>query len=85
MSSHGLLDAMTNGGGGVAFFAPFNNERYFLPFRPIEVSTLNIAHFFQGQGVGVLKSELIYIWPVAILICLIGYFVRRIRQPPVDY
>jgi inner membrane protein len=36
-ASHGLLDAMTNGGRGVAFFAPFDNSRYFFPFRPIRV------------------------------------------------
>ena len=30
-ASHGVLDAMTNGGLGVAFFSPFNNGRYFLP------------------------------------------------------
>jgi hypothetical protein len=26
---------MTNGGLGVAFFSPFDNGRYFLPWRPI--------------------------------------------------
>ncbi len=33
IASHGLLDALTNGGMGVAFFAPLNNERYFFPFN----------------------------------------------------
>jgi inner membrane protein len=28
-ASHGFLDAMTDGGLGVAFFAPFDNHRYF--------------------------------------------------------
>nr|HRC76832.1 rhodanese-like domain-containing protein [Kouleothrix sp.] len=32
---HGVLDAMTDGGLGVAFFAPFSATRYFFPFRPI--------------------------------------------------
>ncbi len=32
-ASHGLFDAMTNGGLGVAFFAPIDDTRYFLPFR----------------------------------------------------
>jgi len=31
---HGVLDAMTNGGLGVAFFSPFENGRYFLLKRP---------------------------------------------------
>jgi hypothetical protein len=30
-AGHGLLDAMTNGGLGLAFFSPFDNHRYFLP------------------------------------------------------
>src|SRR5215467_14355411 len=29
-ASHGLLDAMTDGGLGIAFFSPFSNTRYFL-------------------------------------------------------
>lgn len=77
MSSHGVLDALTNGGLGVAFFAPFTSDRYFLPFRPIEVSTLNITHFFQGQGVGVLLSELMWVWPPALLVCLFGFLLTR--------
>ena len=28
-ASHGVLDAITNGGLGVAFFSPFDNTRYF--------------------------------------------------------
>ncbi len=31
--SHGILDAMTSGGKGVGFFIPFDNSRYFFPFR----------------------------------------------------
>jgi inner membrane protein len=32
-ASHGVLDAMTNGGLGVAFFAPFDNGRHFFPWE----------------------------------------------------
>jgi inner membrane protein len=35
--SHGLLDALTDGGLGVAFFSPFDTSRYFFPWRPISV------------------------------------------------
>jgi inner membrane protein len=31
IASHGVLDALTTGGLGVAFFSPFSNRRYFLP------------------------------------------------------
>ena len=33
-ASHGVLDAMTDGGLGIAFFSPFDNGRYFLPWNP---------------------------------------------------
>ena len=38
--SHGVLDGMTTGGMGIAYFSPFDNERYFLPLRMIKVSPL---------------------------------------------
>ncbi len=60
-ASHGLLDAMTDGGLGVAFFSPFDTTRYFLPFRPIAVSPLGLAAFFGERGVAVLASELAWI------------------------
>jgi inner membrane protein len=41
-ASHGLLDAMTDGGLGVAFFSPFDNRRYFLPWTPIRVSPIGL-------------------------------------------
>ena len=49
-ASHGLLDALTNGGLGVAFLSPFSNYRYFLPWCPIAVSPLDIDHFFSDVG-----------------------------------
>src|SRR5262245_27436396 len=36
-ASHGVFDAITNGGLGIAFFSPFTTTRYFLPFRPVVV------------------------------------------------
>jgi inner membrane protein len=48
--SHGILDAMTSGGKGVGFFIPFNNNRYFFPFREIRVSPLGIDKFFFRMG-----------------------------------
>ncbi len=59
--SHPLLDGMTSGGHGVAFFSPFNNGRYFLPWRPIKVSPLGASRFFSEWGWKVIKSEALYI------------------------
>lgn len=46
--SHGLLDALPNGGGGIAFFAPFDGTRYFFPWRPIVVSPIGLTQFFSS-------------------------------------
>ena len=60
-ASHTLLDAMTTGGLGVAVFAPFDNTRYFLPWRPIAVSPIGVGSFFSEWGLRVIKSELIWV------------------------
>jgi inner membrane protein len=46
-----VLDAMTNGGLGVAFFSPFDNRRYFLPWRPIRVFTNRGYTVLQPAGI----------------------------------
>lgn len=61
-ASHGLLDALTNGGLGVAFFSPFDNSRYFLPWRPVMVSPISVLRFFNPRAQAILWSELIWIW-----------------------
>lgn len=70
-ASHGVFDAMTSGGLGVAFFAPFDNTRYFLPWRPIRVSPLSLRQFFGPRGVVVLLSELLWMW-IPALVAVIG-------------
>jgi inner membrane protein len=79
-ASHGFLDAMTDGGLGVAFFSPFDNHRYFLPWRPIHVSPIGVARFFSERGFAVLQSELVWIWLPAALLALSAWLLRR-RSP----
>jgi len=80
IASHGALDALTNGGLGVAFFAPFSARRYFFPWRPIEVSPISIARFFSGRGLAVLSSELGVVWLPALLLAGVAVLVRRARR-----
>jgi inner membrane protein len=61
-ASHGVLDAMTNGGLGVAFFSPFDPTRYFFTFRPIVVSPIGIEEFFNRSALAILASEATWIW-----------------------
>jgi inner membrane protein len=76
-ASHGLLDAMTNGGLGVAFFAPFSDARYFLPWRPIVVSPISIRAFVGPRGLQVMWSEIGWIWAPSAVVFLIGVTSRR--------
>ena len=77
--SHAILDAMTNGGLGVAFFAPFQNERYFFPWRPIQVSPISVARFFSEWGLRVVKTELQWVWLPSAIIYAIGQSLRLLR------
>ena len=75
-ASHGLLDAMTDGGLGVAFFSPFDNRRYFLPWRPVHVSPIGAGRFFTARGLDVMRSEFVWIWIPAALLAVCGWMVR---------
>jgi len=80
-ASHGVLDAMTNGGPGIAFFAPFDDARHFLPWRPVEVSPLG-RRFFSARGVRVLLSELQWVWLPAGLVVALARLARPGRDRP---
>jgi inner membrane protein len=77
-ASHGLLDALTDGGSGVAFFAPFDMARYFFPWRPIEVSPIGFR-FFSARGLEVIASEFVWVWIPAILLVASALVYRRLR------
>lgn len=77
--SHSLLDMLTDGGLGVALFAPFSNERFFFPWRPIEVSPIGLD-FFGSRGAEVIASEIIWIWCPALIIFILTTVVRQIRK-----
>lgn len=80
-ASHPVLDAMTTGGLGVAFFAPFNNTRYFFPFRPIAVSPIGVTQFFSTWGLRVIKSELLWVWLPSGVLFTIAAVIRRLLRP----
>lgn len=66
--SHGLLDSFTNGGSPIAFLWPFSDERFFAPWRFIEVSPIGIGPLFSARGVRVLFSELLWVWMPAVIL-----------------
>lgn len=75
-ASHGILDSFTNGGRGVALLWPFSSERFFAPFRPIEVSPIGVSRMFTERFARILESELVWVWmpcvalAVALAVCM---------------
>jgi inner membrane protein len=76
--SHGILDAMTNGGLGTAFFSPFSNQRFFFPWHPIQVAPLSIGRFIGRRGWQVLRSEFVWIWLPSLATGVVGMLYRKI-------
>ena len=77
--SHPLLDMLTNGGSGVALFAPFSGERFASPWRPIEVSPIGLR-FFSDRGVVVILSELLWVWLPAFAVLMLAEFVFKRKK-----
>jgi inner membrane protein len=77
-ASHGVLDAMTSGGLGVAFFSPWELERHFFDFRPIKVSPIGIKEFVGARAWRVLESEIRWVG----LPCLLVLMLRTIITYP---
>ena len=76
-ASHGVLDALSSGGLGVAFLSPFSNHRYFLPWRPIAISPVEVDLFFSDWGWRVLRSEALWVWLPCALVGVLGFLIRR--------
>jgi inner membrane protein len=79
MASHGVLDACTNGGLGIAFLWPWSEARFFAPFRVIQVAPIGLSRFMSDRGIQVLASELQWVWlPCAVLGAAIA-IARRLK------
>jgi inner membrane protein len=61
MASHGILDAFTNGGMGIALLAPFDDNRYFFAWRPLQVAMIGVS-FFHPWNLRAFGSELMWVW-----------------------
>ncbi len=76
MASHGVLDALTDGGQGIAFFAPFSSARWHFPWQPIRVSPIGWTAFFSSAGVRVLQNELVWLWFPSALLAAAAWYKR---------
>lgn len=81
-ASHGLLDAVTTGGMGVALLWPLTETRFFAPWRVIQVSPLHLDQVFGVRGLTVLLSELKWVWAPALAVGGMMAVFIRFRPPP---
>lgn len=79
-ASHGILDALTDDGLGVAFFSPFSNHRFFLPWRPIAASPIGIVEAFSSSGLRAFTTELVLVWLPCLLVAVGARTVRRLQS-----
>ena len=77
--THPLLDMLTDGGSGVMLLFPFSTRRLFFPWRPIRVSPLSIARFFDRAG-EILRSELPFCAAAIAAGLLLHVFLARRRK-----
>ncbi|MBI5528712.1 MAG: metal-dependent hydrolase [Deltaproteobacteria bacterium] len=70
---HALADMLTDGGLGIAIFAPFSWKRYFLPVTPIPVSPL----WLSAETARVIGWEVLHLWPPAAAAIAIVFILRR--------
>jgi inner membrane protein len=62
LATHGLLDALTDGGRGVALLWPLSNERYFAFWRPLAVAPIGRA-ILSADGLGLMAHEAMWFLP----------------------
>lgn len=80
-ASHGVIDALTDGGLGVAFLAPFDDARFFFPWRPIRVSPIGVSGFLGRRGIEVLRSEIVWIWLPSLAAGALAWLAGRVVPP----
>lgn len=79
--SHPLLDAMTNGGLGVALYWPIDDTRMFLPWRSIQVSPIGVKNFISERGLLVLWSEFKLVWlPCIAIVMTLLLFKKSVQK-----
>lgn len=63
VATHPLLDALTDGGLGVALFFPFSAERFFFPWQPLPVAPIG-SGMLSVRGLKVLTAEALAFAPL---------------------
>jgi inner membrane protein len=76
VASHGVLDALTDGGYGIPFFWPFHTQRYG-PYGPIHVQDIGFE-IPDPRASRAIRTELLYVWlPSVVLVGLVLIYRYR--------
>ena len=78
-ASHGVLDAFTDDGLGVGFTIPFDDTRYFAPWRPLKASPLTFSKFLDSRMILILSDEFVYVGVPLVGLFGVRYLIRRLR------
>lgn len=80
--SHGLLDALTSGGVGVALFMPFSETRWACLWQPGQVAPLPLGREHTWYFLRSLWTELFWIGLPALVLVAWSRLARQARQAP---
>jgi inner membrane protein len=81
MITHGLLDALTDGGLGAELLWPFTTVRiFFEPFNRIPVAPIGTG-MLSARGVSVVLTELLLFSPFLLYALLPRTWLARVRKP----
>lgn len=75
---HGVMDSFTDAGSGIGFLIPFDDTRFFAPWRPLPTSPLGFRRFFNGGAVSILRKEFLMVWIPALGIFATVWILRRL-------
>lgn len=78
-ATHGVLDAATDAGLGVGLLSPFDDRRYFWPWRPLATSPIGLGAFFEARSLAILWNELLWVWLPAAAALAVLHARRRAR------
>lgn len=81
-ASHGILDAFTDGGLGIALFSPFDTTRYFMPWQPLPVPDLGLESVFRERFLVVIGTEILLVWMPVMAISAFVLLLRTRRAAP---
>ena len=77
-ASHGILDALTYWGPGIAFFSPFDNTGYLCPCAPVPAT--GPSTFFTPRIIIHLACEIVWFWGGSLVILAIVILFRKITR-----